>query len=183
MATVNLLPNADISNSPAWTLSTGTDIYTLIDDAGTGNVGSDSSMISATASGKSCSVAFQDLDAGLSGATINSVTAVIQHNNNGRGRTYEITCKIGRAAGVDYTESTGTASAAINWLTTTFTERTTSDGSSAWTFGDVNDMRMILELTAHSGGTTGISYAYLTVDYTAATAASTDNAVFFGTNF
>ena len=182
MATVNLLPNADISNSPAWTLSTGTDIYALIDDAGSGNVGSDSSMISATASGKICSVAFQDLDAGLSDATINSVTAVIQCNNNFRGRTYLIKCTIGRASGDDYIEGTGTVSASIGWVTKTFTERTTSDGSNAWTFADVNDMRMRLDLNAHSGGTTGISYAYLTVDYTAATTV-TDDAIFFGSNF
>ena len=182
MATVNLLPNADISNSPAWTLSSGTDIYAMIDDAGTSPVASDSSVIYATAAGKSCSVAFQDLDAGLSDATINSVTASVQHNNNGRGRTYEITCKIGRAAGVDYTESTGTVGANINWQTTNFTERTTSDGSDAWTFADVNDMRMTLELTAHSGSTTRISYAYLIVDYTAASTA-TDDAIFFGSNF
>ena len=181
MATVNLLPNADISNSPAWALSSGTDIYAMIDDAGTSPVASDSSMIYATASGKVCSVAFQDLDAGLSDATINSVTAVVQHNNNGRGRSYEITCKIGRSAGVDYTESTGTVGASISWVTTTFTERTTSDGSDAWTFADVNDMRMTLELTAITGSTTRISYAYLTVDYTAATTA--DDAIFFGSNF
>ena len=30
MATVNLLPNADVSND--WTLSTGSDVYALIDD-------------------------------------------------------------------------------------------------------------------------------------------------------
>ena len=181
MATVNLLPNGDGANSPAWTLSSGTDIYAMIDDTGTSPPSSDSSMIYATASGKICSVAFQDLDAGLSDATINSVTAVVQHNNSTRGRTYLIKCTIGRASGDDYIEDTGTVGASISWQTTTFTERTTSDGSNAWTFGDVNDMRMKLDLNAHSGGTTRISYAYLIVDYTAATA--TDNAIFFGTNF
>ena len=30
MPTVNLLPNADESNSPAWTLSGGSDVYPLI---------------------------------------------------------------------------------------------------------------------------------------------------------
>ena len=30
MATVNILPNADISNSPAWTLSTGSDVFALL---------------------------------------------------------------------------------------------------------------------------------------------------------
>ena len=32
MALVNLLPTADISNSPAWTLSTGSDVYALLGD-------------------------------------------------------------------------------------------------------------------------------------------------------
>ena len=36
MATVNILPAADVSNDPAWTLSTGSDVYALLDDDDTG---------------------------------------------------------------------------------------------------------------------------------------------------
>ena len=41
MATVNLLPNADVSND--WTLSTGSDVYALLDEDTTGLIGSDGS--------------------------------------------------------------------------------------------------------------------------------------------
>ena len=50
MATVNLLPNADVSND--WTLSTGSDVYALIDDDHTLPVAMDVNYLSATAAGK-----------------------------------------------------------------------------------------------------------------------------------
>jgi len=179
MATVNLLPNADISNSPAWTIGTGSDVYAVLDDDDTGHVTSDSSDIEATATGKICEVGFQNhsLDAGT---TINSVTPVIKHNNRGRGTTYTIEIKINHSGGTYYTDTTGTENGAGSWRTTTFTERTTSDGSSAWTLSEINGLRMYLELTAISSNTVGITYAYFVVDYTVAAA---DNATFFGTNF
>ena len=182
MATVNIFPNADVANSPAWTISSGSDVWAMLDDDDSGNVSSDSSDIYATAFGKVCVVSMQDLLSGLSGATINSVTGVVKHNNNTRGQTYEIAMKIGHSGGLYYSEGTGTVSAALSWQTTTFTERTTSDGSSAWTFAEINGLVMHLSLNAHSGGTTGITYAYFIIDYTEAAAAE-DNAVFFGTNF
>ena len=180
MATVNLLPNVDISNSPAWTIGTGSDVYAVLADDDTGHVTSDSSDIEATAIGKLCEVGFQDhsLDAGT---TINSVTPIVKHNNRGRGTTYAIEMKIKDNDGsTHYTESTGTQTGSSNWLTHTFTERTTSDGSTAWTLGQINALQMSLELTAISGSTAGITYAYFIVNYTVPTA---DNAVFFGTNF
>ena len=181
MPTVNLLPNADISNSPAWTISSGSDVYAMLDDDDSGHVASDSSDIEATATGKTCVVAMQDLDAGLSGATINSVTTVVKHNNRGRNLTYVINTAI-ITGSVLYEENTGTVNSNSSWQTTTFTTRTTSDGVHAWTFADINDLRLGLALTSHSGGTTGITYAYYIVDYTEAVAAA-DNAVFFGANF
>ena len=181
MATVNLLPNADISNSPAWTISSGSDVYAMLDDDDSGHVTSDSSDIEATAAGKVCIVAMQDLDPGLSGATINSVTAVVKHNSRTRGQNYVINTAI-LMGSVLYEENTGTVYSDASWKTTTFTTRTTSDGVHAWTFADINGLRLGLALTSHSGGTTGITYAYYIVDYTEAVAAA-DNAVFFGANF
>ena len=58
MPTVNLLPNADVSNSPAWTLSTGSDIHVLLADDHTGNPLADGSQITGTAAGKKCVVQF-----------------------------------------------------------------------------------------------------------------------------
>ena len=180
MATVNLLPNADVTNSPAWTLSTGSDIWALLDDDVTGTPSGEAKQITGTAAGKVCTLAFTDFDE--TGVTIDSVQPVIICNNNGRGQSYEIKIQIMDDTGSTYyTEGTGTVSASIGWLTKTLTARTTSDGSSAWTNHDLDYMRMRYTLQAHSGGTSRIGYAFLIVTYTEAVAA--DNAIFFGTNF
>ena len=181
MPTVNLLPNADVSNSPAWTIGTGSDVYAVLDDDDTGHVTSDSSDIEATAIGKICEVEMQNhsLDAGT---TINSVTSVVKHNNRGRGTTYRIQVEINHSSGTYYTENIED-SGASSWKTTTQTVRTTSDGSTAWSLGEIDGLQMNLELTAISGGTVGITYVYFKIDYTAAAAAVTDNATFFGANF
>ena len=181
MATVNLLPNADVTNSPAWTLSTGSDIWALLDDDVTGTPSGEAKQINATAAGKVCTLEFTNFDdTGV--ASIDSIQPVIKCNNMDRGRTYEIKVEIMNDAGSTYyTDGTGSVSANINWLTKTFTARTTSDGSSAWTNHDLDYMRMSYTLLAHSGGTSRIGYAYLIVTYTEAVAA--DNAIFFGTNF
>ena len=184
MPTVNLLPSADVSNFPAWTIGSGSDVYAMLDDDNAQHVGTDPSDIEATATGKICEVEMQNhsLDAGT---TINSVTAVVKHNNRGRGVTYRIEVEINHSSGTYYAENinnSGTAS----WVTTTLTERPVSDGgtggSTAWTLPEINGLQMKLSLTSHSGGTTGITYAYFIIDYTAPTAV-TDNATFFGANF
>ena len=90
MATVNLLPTGDVSND--WTLSTGSDVYALLDDNHTGFITSDSSLLSSTSAGSSCIVSFADF--GESYSAINSVTAVTRAGNNGRGRTFELTTRI-----------------------------------------------------------------------------------------
>ena len=46
MATVNLLPNADVSNN--WTLSSGSDVYALLDEDYTSNSSLDPNHIRAT---------------------------------------------------------------------------------------------------------------------------------------
>ena len=69
MATVNLLPNADVSND--WTLSTGSDVYALLDDDHTGTVAMDSNYLSSTSAGSTCTVDLQDFSESYS--AINSV--------------------------------------------------------------------------------------------------------------
>jgi len=178
MATVNLLPNADVSND--WTLSTGSHAYALLDDDHTGNSSSDSSCLSATASGKTCNVAFQDFTEDFS--SIDSVQAVIKAGNNGRGQSFALDMFILSSSGTFWSaEGSGTQNASAGYRTVTFTSRTTSDGSSAWTRADVNDLIMRVDLSAHSGGTTKFTYCYFIVTYTEPTV--TDNAIFFGTNF
>ena len=82
-----------------------------------------------------------------------------------------------------YTESTGTQYGAASWRTTTFTARTTSDGSTAWTLAQIDDLQMSLELTAINAATTGITYAYFIIDYTEPGDPIQADSIFFGTNF
>ena len=179
MAVVFLLPDADVSNSPAWTIGTGSDVYAVLDDDDTGHVASDSSDIEATAVGQICEVRFQDhsLDAGT---TIDSVQAVVKHNNRGRGTTYRIQVEINHSGGTYYTENIE-GSGAASWVTAALTARTTSDGSTAWSLSEINGLQMNLELSAISAGTVGITYAYFRVIYTPPVTAH--NATFFGANF
>jgi len=184
MPTVNILPVSDVSNSPAWTIGTGSDVYAVLNDDDTGHVTSDSSDIEATATGKICEVGMQNHSL-AGGTTINSVTAVVKHNNRGRGVSYTIQVKINHSGGTYYTEDIS-GSGYSSWVTTTQTARTVSDGgtggSTAWTLAEIDGLQMNLELTAISGGTTGITYAYFIIDYTAPSAV-THNATFFGANF
>ena len=177
MATVNLLPNADVSND--WTLSTGSDVYALLDDDHTGTVATDSNYLSSTSAGSTCMVDLQDFSE--SHSAINSITLVTQAGNNGRGASYVLETRLTSASGDYYTESSGIQTAHRNYKTQTYTARTTHDGSNAWTNALLNSLRVRVDLDAHSGGTTRFTYCYVTVDYDLPVA--TDNSIFFGTNF
>ena len=176
MATINLLPDGDISND--WTLSTGSDVFALLDDDTT-FIGSDSSRITATAAFKECTLTFQDFSEDFS--SIDSVQAVIRAGNNNRGRSFKIKSTIFDNTSSLYVENSALQAASTTYRTITYTNRTTSDGSSAWTNSNINNLRMKIQLSMHSGGTTSCTYCYFIITYTEPTV--TDNAVFFGTNF
>ena len=180
MATVNLLPNADVSNN--WSLSIGSDAYVLVDDDHTAFITTDSSWLSATAAGKNCILELQDFSE--SHSSIDGVQVVVKAGNNGRGQSFEIKTKLmdnSSPAVLYYDEDSATQSASANYRTITFTNRTTSNGSDAWTNSQLNNLRLYVELEAHSGGTTRFTYCYVIVTYTEAL--STDNSIFFGCNF
>ncbi len=180
MATVNLLPNADVSND--WTLSTGSDVYALIDDDYTSPLSGDSSYLSATVAGKYCVIELEDFTE--SHSSIDGVQLVVRAGNNGRGRTFKIKTRLVNEAtpsAIYYDENSATQFASAGYRTITFTNRTTSNGSDAWTNTQLNNLRLYVELEAHSGGTTNFTYAYVIVTYTESLA--TDNSVFFGCNF
>ena len=192
MATVNLLPNADVSNSPAWNISIGSDVYAVLDDDHTGNPTGDPSQITAAASGKVFDIGFQSLaDVGVDSGdidTIDSVQGVIKANVYERAKTYELRMRIinGVDGSVFWTyESTGTIGATNSWDTHTFTQRDGYDSghaSSGWSGGQIDGIRMEIKLAALSGGTARVTYAYFIVTYTPAVTVS-DNATFFGANF
>ena len=177
MATVNLLPNADVSND--WSLSTGSNVYALIDDDHTGTVATDSNYLSSTSAGSTCTVELQDFSE--SHSAINSITLVTKAGNNGRGASFTLETRLTSASGDYYTESSGSQAAHRNYRTQTYTTRTTHDGSNAWTNALLNSLRVRVDLDAHSGGTTRFTYCYVIVDYDLPVA--TDNSIFFGTNF
>ena len=181
MATVNLLPTVDVYND--WTKGLAA-AYTYMDDDHTGNIVTDTSgSLSATTTGKVFQLGFQDFTEDFS--SIDSVLAVTRAGNNGRGQSFELEMAINSSSGGGTTfwsaEASGSQAASATYRTQTFTSRTTSDGSSAWTNADIDSLRMRVEITAHSGGTTRATYCYFIITYTEPVV--TDNSIFFGTNF
>ena len=166
MPTVNLLPNADESNSPAWTLSGGSDVYPLIAAEASADESLDSDKISATAAGKKCIVEFTDLDfSGLNIDSINSVQAIVRATIFERGNTYTIGVRILDSSNTElWAQETSAGSSGGNWATHTFTARTT-DGTDAWTDGDIDGIRMEIEGVAMDGGTLRVGYAKFIIDY------------------
>ena len=178
MATVNLLPNGDVSND--WSqFGLGTSAVLMSTDH-SGSIATDPLNLHDNTTGEVFELDFQDFSEDFS--SIDSVQAVIRAGNNGRGQSFalEMTINNGSSGTFWAAETSGSIGASLNYQTITFTSRTTSDGSSAWTNTDINNLRMKVELTAHSGGTTRATYCYFIVTYTVP---STDNSVFFGTNF
>ena len=177
MATVNLYPNGSGLNT--FTLSTGTDVAALLTDDSSTPAG-DSNYLSATVSGKLCYLNLDDFTEQHS--SIDGVQIVLRAGNGARTQTYDIETQLLPAlGGAYYTESTGTENSNRFYLTHTFTNRTTYDGSNAWTNALIDSLRLYVKLDALSGGTFAFTQAYVIVTYTEPLA--TDNSIFFGTNF
>ena len=186
MATVNLLPNYDVSNSPAWTTSALATINALLDDDHTGNPATDGSQIYTTSAGKKCVVQFDDFD-DTDVASIDSVQAVLKVSLQGRGNSYTIGMSITNngSGAASWPEETISSNSNIAWLTNTFTARPYSNNTPsqpAWTNTDVDNIAMEIHAHTMSGNTLRVTYAYFIVTYTAVVAAA-DNATFFGANF
>ncbi len=178
MATVNLYPNGSGLNT--FTLSTGTDVAALLTDDSSTPAG-DSNYLSATVSGKQVYLTLDDFTEDHS--SIDGVQIVLRAGNGSRSETYDIETKL-FPAGIGsayYTESTGTENSNRFYLTHTFTNRTTTDGSTAWNNTLIDGLRLFVKLDAHSGGTFQFTQAYVIVTYTEPVA--TDNSIFFGANF
>ena len=178
MATVNLYPNGTDSNN--FTLSTGSAAHLLLTDDSSTPAG-DSNYLSATTSGKTCTVQLQNFTEDHS--SIDGVQIVLRAGNGARSQTYDIETKL-LPAGIGaayYTESTGIENSNRFYLTHTFTNRTTTDGSTAWNNTLIDALRLYVNLNGHSAGTFQFTQAYVIVTYTEPLA--TDNSVFFGANF
>ena len=66
-----------------------------------------------------------------------------------------------------------------NFETINGTARTTSDGSNAWTYSDLED----LEMKCTKAATVEVYLSYLALEVTYTEAAAADNSIFFGCNF
>ena len=77
-----------------------------------------------------------------------------------------------------FSETVSYDSHRTNFETINGTARTTSDGSNAWTYSNLEDLEMLC--TKSGAIEVYLSYLALEVTYTEAAA---DNAIFFGTNF
>ena len=176
MATINLLPNGSGINS--FTLSSGSDVGALVVDDYTGTIAGDSNYLSATVINKVCYLTLDDFTEAHS--SIDGVQLVLRAGNDSRTQTYDIETKL-LGVGTYYTESTGTENSNRYYLTHGFTNRTTYDGSNAWTQALLNSLRARVDLHIHSGDTTKFTYCYVAVDYDLPVSA--DNSILFGTNF
>ena len=179
MATVNLLPTSDLSNS--WTLSTGSDLYEVINENSTGFAASDSSRAYTTTAGHEFYVTLSDFTEDFS--SIESVQVILRTAVNSRGATYTMKASLTDSAGIPniyYAEDSNQTGSAT-YKTVTYTERTTHNGSHAWTNARLNGLRLIVEADVISTGTCHCTFAYVIVTYTEPVAG--DNAIFFGTNF
>ena len=179
MATVNLLPNGDVSND--WTLSTGSDVFALVDDDHAGTISSDSSKLTTTSVGDDFVVELQNFTESFS--SIDSVTGFVRCGCGQRSKTYSLDLAILHSGGTFIAnENSGTINSNRFYQSHTYTARTTSDGSTAWSNSDLNDIRLKLTLNSISASATvNITYCYFIVTYTEPLA--TDNSIFFGTNF
>ena len=180
MATVNLLPNANISND--WDYSTGSSAFALLNQDHTGTVATDAQYIKSSTADDDCIVGFTDFTEDHS--AINSVQAVLRVGNNNRGGSGRYAAEIQDSSGTLWSlENSGLIAAQINYVTETKTARTTYNGSDAWTQSILNDIRMRINLSFIGGsGFSRVTYAYFIVDYDLPVAAA-NNSIFFGTNF
>ena len=180
MATVNLLPNADVSND--WTIYSGSDAFEMVNDDTTVKCVSDLSRLYTTSAGDEFNVEFTNFTESYS--SIDSIQVVLRTSVNTRGASYTMITTLTNEttpATSYYVESSGIVAGSANYRTLTFTSRTTSNGSDAWTNSQLNNIRLAVEADVISTGTCHCTYAYIIVTYTPP--AVTDNAVFFGTNF
>ena len=179
MATVNLTPDVTVSNDwTAFTTSgTGTAHENLADS-------DDNSGVRTQDQNDECIVTLTNYSAG---GTINSIRHYIRgFKFNTRGGDTEVQVIIENSSGTAlYSENHQLLFNSYVPQDFNGTARTTSDGSSAWTDGNLDGLRLNINTSPEDPA--GVSYAnvvkaYIEVTYTAAVAAA-DNAIFFGTNF
>ena len=177
MATVNLHPSSTVSNQ--WTITGGDGtVHGVLSDT------DDSSAIRDNAQNQTAIIELDDFTAG---GTITSIRHYIRgFKHNTRSGDVEVQVIIENSSGSAlYSENHQLLFNSYVAQDFNGTARTTSDGSTAWTVSDIDGVR--LNINTSPEDPPGFSYAnvvkaYIEVTYTEAVT-TTDNAVFFGTNF
>ena len=166
-----LLPDGSSGHTYHWAVNTGTHEDALGSDDG------DTSYVACSANNRQLiltyanpSVAEADI------ASIADVTFVSSGRSTDRSNPALVDIAFA-APTAGFSETASYNAHAFSYETILGTERTTSDGSNAWTYSDLENLQM--KCTKNSTVQVRLSYLVLRISYIAAV----DNAIFFGTNF
>ena len=175
MATMILLPDGSSGHTYHWAANTGTHENCLDDDNGdTSYVACSSDSRSLTVTYANPSVAEEDI------ASIDSVRFLSSGRSTHRTTDSEVDILIVNPLG-NPSEIVSYDNHFSSYETINGTARTTSDGSAAWTYSDLENLSM--RCTKNGSIQVRLSYLALEVTYTAVTVVTADNATFFGANF
>jgi len=172
MATMILLPNATGAVHAHWAaVGEGTHHECLDDDNAA------TSYVKCSADGRQMTIEYANPS--VAEADIASIDSVrFLSSGKANHRTDPSLVAISFAAPTaGFSETVSYDSHRTNFETINGTARTTSDGSNAWTYSNLEDLEMLC--TKSGAIEVYLSYLALEVTYTEAA----DNAVFFGTNF
>ena len=171
MPTIELLPNANVSND--WTeVGSGAVFEKLQTNDFVG-------YLKHATVGRTVEVEFDDLNL-PSGAVITSVKGVLGGDFTQRSQTGKLTCSYRDSSSNlinSYTEEVTMNTAGFATLYD-MTARTTSDGSAAWTDSDVDGMRLRIVIhTSPASGEIILTHLKIVVTYSFATYTSDDNLI------
>ena len=183
MATMILLPDSDGASHPNWVAVGATDNWDCLKDDNGGT-----SYVKASVDTATMVIGFADPDDvtavndGVAEASIASIDS-IRFLSSGKSthRSNPSLVDIAYETPSITAESCSYNASRLAYETINGTGQTTSDGSTDWTYTDLERLQMIC--TKDSTVEVYLSYLVLEVTYTAAIATVTDNATFFGANF
>ena len=175
MATFLLLPNATGVSSAHWVVSADTRHECLDDDNGdTSFVSCDNHLASMILGYADPSVDEGDID------SIDSVRFISSGRSLHRSSVSNVNIKF-EAPTAGFLQLCAFDPHASNYETINGTARTTSDGSNAWTYANLEALELKCIKVLNTG--VRLSYLALEVTYTEVGATVADNSTFFGANF
>jgi len=167
-----LLPDGASGHTADWVANIGTHAECLDDDNG------DISYVACSTDGRRLTVTYANPS--VAEADIASITSV-QYLSSGRStnrRNASVVTISFSAPTLYFADIVSYDSHAFSYETINGDVNTTSDGSNAWTYSDLENLEMRLD----KNGTEEVRLSYFVLEVTYIPAA-VDNSVFFGTNF